>query len=158
MKTNNFILLTIITVAIVLGILFYQTSINSQSMNLDMNRQIGVVEISLRSPMMCSSNTPITIIEYGFLYSNQLTIDNGWANINSQKRYVYNRELGMDLFVSCIDSGKYEKHVLFNTKESQKNEVKGTPTFFIIGPQGQQENIIGPQPYQVFEKVIDSLL
>ncbi len=221
MKTNNFILLTIITVAVVLGILFYQTSIDSQSMNLDMNRQIGTVDTSLGSPMIGSSNAPITIIEFGdyqcpnckkwfletkpdiitnyidtgkvnlifvdiaflgkdsipasratycaeeqeqywnyhrLLYSNQLGIDNGWANIDSLKGYAYNLGLDMDLFVSCIDSGKYEKRVSFNTDESKRNGVKGTPTFIIIGPQGQQERIIGPQPYSVFEKTIDSLL
>jgi len=221
MKTNNLILLTIIAVAIVSGILFYQNSIDSESMNLDMNRKIGTVDTSLGSPMMSSSNTPVTIIEFGdyqcpnckkwfletkpdiitnyidtgkvnlvfvdiaflgkdsipasratycaeeqgqywnyhgFLYSNQLGIDNGWANIDSLKGYAYNLGLDMDLFVSCIDSEKYEKRVLFNTDESQRNGVKGTPTFIIIGPQGQQERIIGPQPYSVFEKIIDSLL
>jgi protein-disulfide isomerase len=221
MKRNNLVLFTIITVTIVSGILFYQTSIDSQSMNLDMNRKIGTVDTSLGSPMMGSTNAPITIIEFGdyqcpnckkwfletkpdiitnyidtgkvnlifvdiaflgndsipasratycaeeqeqywdyhgFLYSNQLGIDSGWANIDSLKGYAYNLGLDMDLFVSCIDSGKYEKRVLFNTDESQRNGVKGTPTFIIIGPQGQQERIIGPQPYSVFEKTIDSLL
>jgi len=221
MKTNFFIILIIISVALVLGIIFYQSSINSESINLDMNRQIGTVDTSLGSPMMGSSNAPITIIEFGdyqcpnckkwfldtkpdiitnyidtgkanlifvdiaflgedsipassatycaeeqgqywnyhaFLYSNQLGIDSGWANMDSLKGYAYNLGLDMDLFVSCLDSGKYEKRVLFNTEESQRNGVKGTPTFIIIGPQGQQERIIGPQPYSVFEKIIDSVL
>jgi len=95
---------------------------------------------------------------HGFLYSNQMSIDNGWANIDSLKGYANNLELDMDLFVRCIDSGKYEKRVSFNTEESEKNGVTGTPTFVIVGPQGQQERILGPQPYAVFEKVIDSML
>jgi len=95
---------------------------------------------------------------HGFLYSNQIGIDNGWANIDSLKGYANNLGFDMDLFVSCMDSGKYEKRVQFNTEESQKNGVTGTPTFIIVGPQGQQEIIIGPQPFSVFEKTIDSLL
>ena len=95
---------------------------------------------------------------HGFLYSNQMSIDNGWANIDSLKGYANNLGLDMDLFVRCIDSGKYEKRVSFNTEESEKNGVTGTPTFVIVGPQGQQERILGPQPYAVFEKVIDSML
>jgi len=221
MKTSHFTLLVVTVVAIISGVLFYQTSTNSQSINLDMNRQIGTVDTSLGSPMMGSSNAPITIIEFGdyqclnckkwfletkpdiitnyidtdkanlvfvdiaflgndsipasratycaeeqrqywnyhaFLYSNQLGIDNGWASIDSLKGYAYNLGLDMDLFVSCIDSEKYEKRVLFNTEESQRNNIKETPTFIIIGPQGQQERIIGPQPYSVFQKTIDSLL
>ena len=95
---------------------------------------------------------------HAFLYSNQMGIDNGWANIESLKGYAYNLGLDMDLFVSCLDSGKYEKRVQFNTDESVKNDVTGTPTFIIVGPQGQQERILGPQPFSVFEKIIDTLL
>jgi len=95
---------------------------------------------------------------HGFLYSNQMGIDSGWANIDSLKGYANNLGFDMDLFVSCLDSGKYTKRVQFNTEESQKNGVTGTPTFIIVGPQGQQERIIGPQPFSVFEKTIDSLL
>lgn len=95
---------------------------------------------------------------HGFLYSNQMGVDNGWANNDSLKGYANNLGLDMDLFVSCMDSGKYEKRVQFNTDESVKNGVTGTPTFIIIGPQGQQERILGPQPFSVFEKTIDSML
>jgi len=93
-----------------------------------------------------------------FLYSNQMGVDDGWANIDSLKGYASNLGFDMDLFVSCMDSGKYTKRVQFNTEESKKNGVTGTPTFIIVGPQGQQERIIGPQPFSVFEKTIDSML
>jgi len=95
---------------------------------------------------------------HAFLYSKQMEIDGGWANIDSLKGYASNLGFDMDLFVSCMDSGKYEKRVQFNTEESKKNGVTATPTFIIVGPQGQQERIIGPQPFSVFEKTIDSLL
>jgi len=95
---------------------------------------------------------------HAFLYTNQMGIDNGWANNDSLKGYANNLGFDMDLFASCMDSGKYTKRVQFNTEESKKNGVTGTPTFIIVGPQGQQERIIGPQPFAVFEKIIDSLL
>jgi len=78
---------------------------------------------------------------HAFLYSNQMGVDNGWADIDSLKGYANNLGFDMDLFVSCMDSGKYTKRVQFNTEESQKNGVTGTPTFIIVGPQGQQERI-----------------
>ncbi|QLH07887.1 protein-disulfide isomerase [Nitrosopumilus ureiphilus] len=95
---------------------------------------------------------------HGFLYSNQLSIDNGWANSDSLKGYAYNLGLNMDMFVSCLDSAKYQKRVQFNTSEAQNNGVTGTPTFFIVGPDGFQETVVGPQPYSVFEKIIESML
>lgn len=96
---------------------------------------------------------------HGFLYSNQMAIDNGWANIASLKGYANNLGLNMELFVSCMDSGKYEKRVQFNTEESKKNGVTGTPTFFIVNNNDEvQEKIFGPQPFSVFEKIIESML
>ena len=93
---------------------------------------------------------------HAFLYSNQMSIDNGWANVDSLKGYANNLGLNMELFSRCMDSGKYEKRVNFNTEESKANGVTGTPTFFIVGPDGTKEKIIGPQPYSVFEKIIES--
>lgn len=219
-KPKQIIFAASIVVVLVTLVLFYQIPTNSESINLDMNRQIGTVDTSLGSPIMGSSNAPITIIEFGdyqcpnckkwflntkpdivtnyietgkaklvfvdiaflgkdsvpasiatycaeeqgkywdyhgFLYSNQLSIDSGWANSDSLKGYAYNLGLDMDLFVNCLDSAKYQKRVQFNTNEAQENGVTGTPTFFIVGPDGIQEKIVGPQPYPVFEKVIESM-
>jgi len=221
MKSILVIIPIILFVAIGSGYALYLTSYDDNSINLDMQRQVGDVNTSLGSPMLGSASAPVTIIEFGdyqcsqckkwffntkpdiitnyidtgkanlifvdiaflgkdsmpasrasycadeqgrywdyhaFLYSNQMGIDNGWANIDSLKGYANNLGFDMDLFVSCMDSGKYKKRVQFNTEESQKNGVTGTPTFIIVGPQGQQERIIGPQPFSVFEKTIDSLL
>jgi len=60
--------------------------------------------------------------------------------------------------MSCLDSAKYQKRVQFNTEEIQNNGVTGTPTFFIVGHDGNQEKIIRPQPYSVFEKIIESMV
>jgi len=219
---SKFIIFPIVGV-IVIGaiIVFYQTSYDSNSINLNMNSQIGTVDTSLGSPLLGSLDAPVTIIEFGdyqcpnckkwflstkpdivtnyidtgkvnlvfidiaflgkdsipasiasycaeeqgkywdyhsFLYSNQMSIDNGWANSESLKGYAYNLGLNMDMFVSCLDSEQYLKRVQFNTEEAQNNGVTGTPTFFIIGPNGIQEKIVGPQPFSVFEKVIESML
>ena len=219
---SKYIIFPIVGVVVIGAIIvFYQTSYDSNSINLNMSRQVGTVNTTLGSPIMGSSNAPITIIEFGdyqcpnckkwflntkpdivtnyidtgkaklvfidiaflgkdsvpasiasycaeeqgkywdyhsFLYSNQMSIDNGWANSDSLKGYAYNLGLNMDMFVSCLDSEKYLKRVQFNTEEAQNNGVTGTPTFFIIGPDGTQEKIVGPQPFSVFEKVIESML
>ena len=220
----KFIYVLIPTVALLVfavGYAAYLSVYDDNSMNLNMNRQIGKVNTSLASPILGSSLAPVTIIEFGdyqcsnckkwflntkpdivsnyiytgkvnlvfvdiaflgkdsipaaratycaeeqgrywdyhgFLYSNQLGIDNGWANQDSLKGYANNLGLNMELFVNCMDSGKYEKRVLFNTEESERNSVTGTPTFIIVGSEGQQERILGPQPYSVFEKSLDSML
>ena len=215
------VIVSIIVVVIIAGIVASVSSTPSESINLDMNRQIGTVNTSLGSPVLGSSDAPITIIEFGdyqcpsckkwflntkpdivtnyietgkaklvfvdiaflgkdsapasmasycaeeqgrywdyhgFLYSNQLSIDNGWANSDNLKEYANNIGLNMDMFVSCLDSEKYQKRVQFNTVESKRNGVTGTPTFFIIGSDGNQEKLVGPQPFSVFKQIMDTMI
>jgi len=95
---------------------------------------------------------------HGLLYSYQVGIDTGWANSERLKAFAFDLGLDMELFESCLDSGKYKKRVQSNTNESRKNGITGTPTFFIIGPDNQQKTINGPQPYSVFKNVIESMI
>lgn len=97
-------------------------------------------------------------------YHNQLyisqesKIDNGWANSERLKSIAFSLGLDPELFDSCLDSGKYAKRVQSNIAEAKKFGVSGTPTFFIIGPNGQQEKLVGAQPYSVFTQVLDSMI
>ncbi len=94
---------------------------------------------------------------HGLLYSYQVGIDTGWASSERLIAFAFDLGLDMELFESCLDSGKYKKRVQFNTNESRTNGITGTPTFFIIGPDNQQKTINGPQPYSVFKNVIEKM-
>lgn len=97
-------------------------------------------------------------------YHNQLytaqesQIDNGWANSERLKAFAFSLGLDVKLFDSCLDSGKYAKRVQYNIAEAKKLGANGTPTFFIIGPDGQQQKLVGAQPYSVFKQVLDSMI
>ena len=97
-------------------------------------------------------------------YHNQLynaqesQIDNGWANSERLKAFAFSLNLDMNLFDSCLDSEKYAKRVQYNIDEAKKLGATGTPTFFIIGPDGQQQKLVGAQSYSVFKQVIDSMI
>ena len=95
---------------------------------------------------------------HDLLYSNQLGVDTGWANSERLKAFAFSLGLDMDLFASCLDSGKYDKRVRFNTQVATNSGVDSTPTFIIVGPDGQQQKIGGAQPYSVFENVIESMI
>jgi len=95
---------------------------------------------------------------HGLLYSSQTGIDDGWANSERLRAFAFNLELDMDLFNSCLDSDKYKKRVQFNIKEANKSGAQGTPTFFVINSNGDQQKIGGPQPFSVFKNVIDSMI
>ncbi|MGV7225708.1 MAG: DsbA family protein [Nitrosopumilus sp.] len=83
-------------------------------------------------------------------------IDGGWAN--SERLKAISLDLGLDatLFESCLDSGKYSKRVQYNTQQARDHGVRGTPGFFIVGPDGQQQ-LGGAQPFSVFKQVLDKM-
>jgi len=57
---------------------------------------------------------------HDLLYNFQEGIDSGWANSERLKAFAQNLELDMELFDSCVDSGKFAKRVQFNINEAKK--------------------------------------
>ena len=84
-------------------------------------------------------------------------IDGGWANSERLKAFASSLELDMDLFNSCLDSEKYSKRVQYNIQQARDHGVRGTPGFFIVGPDGQ-EQLGGAQPFSVFKQVLDKMV
>jgi len=93
------------------------------------------------------------------LYTSQESkIDNGWANPERLKAFAFNLNLDMELFNECIDSEKYSKRVQYNSQQARDNGVRGTPGFFIVGPDYDQQQIGGAQPFSVFKRILDSMI
>jgi len=93
------------------------------------------------------------------LYNSQESkIDSGWANTERLKAFAFSLNLDMELFNECLDSEKYSKRIQYNSQQARDNGVKGTPGFFIVGPDYDQKQISGAQPFSVFKKVLDSMV
>jgi len=93
------------------------------------------------------------------LYTSQESkIDNGWANPERLKAFAFNLNLDMELFNECIDSEKYSKRVQYNSQQARDNGVRGTPGFFIVGSDYDQQQIGGAQPFSVFQRILDSMI
>jgi protein-disulfide isomerase len=95
---------------------------------------------------------------HDLLYNFQEGVDSGWANSERLKAFAQSLELDEELFNSCVDSGKFAKRVQFNTNEAKKQGAKGTPTFIIVNSEGEQQKLVGAQPYSVFQRVLDSMI
>ncbi|MCV0410207.1 DsbA family protein [Nitrosopumilus sp.] len=95
---------------------------------------------------------------HDLLYNSQESkIDGGWANSERLKAFAFSLGLDMNLFDSCLDSGKYSKRVQYNIQQAKDHGVGGTPGFFIVGPDGQQQ-ISGAQPFSVFKQILDPMI
>ena len=85
-------------------------------------------------------------------------IDSGWANSERLKAFAFNLNLDMELFNECLDSEKYSKRVQYNSQQARDNGVRGTPGFFIVGSDYDQQQIGGAQPFSVFQRILDSMI
>ncbi len=94
---------------------------------------------------------------HDLLYNSQESVDGGWANSERLKAFASSLDLDMELFESCLDNEKYSKRVQYNIQQAKDNGVRGTPGFFIVGPDGQQK-IGGAQPFSVFKQILDSMI
>jgi len=94
---------------------------------------------------------------HDMLYNSQEHVDSGWANSQRLKAFAFNLGLDMELFESCLDSGKYSKRVQYNIDQARNQGVRSTPTFIVVGSD-QQKQIGGAQPYEAFKKVFDSMI
>lgn len=96
---------------------------------------------------------------HNLLYNSQESqIDGGWANPERLKAFAFNLDLDIELFESCLDSEKYSQRVQYNIQQAKDHGARGTPTFFIVGPDGQQQKLVGAQPYSVFKQLMDSMI
>jgi protein-disulfide isomerase len=94
---------------------------------------------------------------HDMLYNSQERVDNGWANSERLKAFAFSLELDMELFESCLDSGKYSKRVDYNIQQAKKHGVNSTPTFIIVA-NDQEKQISGAQPFSVFKQILDTMI
>ena len=95
---------------------------------------------------------------HDILYTSQDSkIESEKTNTERLKSFATSLNLDMDLFESCLDSDKYSKRVQYNIIQAHENDIKGTPGFFIIGPDGQKQ-IHGAQPLSTFKEIMDSMI
>jgi len=118
---------------------------------------LGKDSIPASMATYCAEDQEMYWEYHDLLYNFQEGVDNGWANSERLKAFAFSLGLDKDLFESCLDSEKYSKRVQYNIQQAKDNGVRGTPGFFIVGPDGQQK-IGGAQPFSVFKNVLDSMI
>lgn len=120
---------------------------------------VGIDSLKAHASSYCASEQGLYWQYHDHLYKNQGHENDGWAKPENLKELAA-KLAGLDTqkFNECLDSGKYENRVKENKNLAMKNEVRSTPTFIIVGPDGSETQISGAQPYSIFQSVIDEKL
>ena len=94
---------------------------------------------------------------HDLLFQSQQTPNNGWASRQNMETFARQLGLNMTEFDQSFNSGKYDSLINANHNLGIQAGVTGTPTFFLIGPNGKMITIAGGQPESVFERAVTSL-
>lgn len=94
---------------------------------------------------------------HNILYSNQGSINSGWASSSNLKAFASKIGLNRDLFDTCLDGDTYVKRVEHNVQVAKDNGANGTPTFIITNTKGVQQEITGAQPFSAFKQIIEGM-
>lgn len=84
---------------------------------------------------------------HDLLFANQQALET-----SDLKRYAQQLGLDMDQFNTCVDTRKYQASVEADVQAGLRQNVTGTPTFFING-----QALVGAQPLEAFQAVIAQL-
>ena len=96
---------------------------------------------------------------HDILYQNWKGENNGWAGPENIGIFANQIGLNMDEFVECNIDKRYERKISVSNTDAQTLGITGTPAFYVIDTNNEQvQTIIGAQPYEVFEKVFNSIL
>ena len=94
---------------------------------------------------------------HNLLFQSQQTPNNGWASRQNMETFAQQLGLNMTQFNQSFNSRKYDSLINANHNLGIQAGVTGTPTFFLIGPNGKMITIAAGQPESVFEQAIASL-
>jgi protein-disulfide isomerase len=93
------------------------------------------------------------------LYDNWDGENNGWAGQENIFRFAEQSELNMDEFIECNLNKRYEQKISKSSDDARTLGITGTPAFYVISNiTSQVQFISGAQPYDVFEKIFNSML
>jgi len=89
---------------------------------------------------------------------------NTWAALegvnllNEFERYAVILGLNTEEFIACLESQKHLDEVRKDLQDGQNYGITGTPGFFIGSDKNGYVKVVGAQPYQSFEKILDGML
>ena len=120
---------------------------------------IGQDSISAAHAAHCASDQGMYWEYHNILYENWDGENNGWISTENLTKFAQKIDLNIEEFVNCNAEGKHSQRISISNGDAQALGITGTPAFFIISTNSNQiQTISGAQPYEVFERIFDSML
>ena len=119
---------------------------------------IGQDSVNAAHGAHCAAEQDLYWEYHNILYDNWGGENTGWASPENLK--IFAEEIGLDVtpWTACMNEARYQDNIQASFDYARENELPGTPSFLVVGPQGGVTKLIGPQPYEAFAKVFEEKL
>ncbi len=89
----------------------------------------------------------------------ELTPSNNQTDVNTVLPQI-TKEIGLDMekFNTCLESGKYDKHIEENYQNAVATGGTGTPWSIVVAKNGKKYPLSGAQPYSAVKELIELAL
>ncbi|MFQ5496987.1 MAG: DsbA family protein [Nitrosopumilus sp.] len=119
---------------------------------------IGPDSVTASHGAHCANDQGLFWEYHDILYSNWTGENNGWASSENLAKFAHQINLDMDKWSDCMVNENHSQTILASNEDAKTLELTGTPSFFIIGPDGKTTRIFGAQPFEVFENIFEAEL
>ena len=119
---------------------------------------IGPDSITAANAAHCADDQGLFWKYHDTLYNHWDGENSGWASSENLLKFAKDVGLDTDKFSKCTIDSKHNTIIVNSNKDAKDLGLTGTPAFFIIGPDNKVTKIGGAQPYDVFEKIFNSVL
>ena len=119
---------------------------------------IGQDSVTAAHAAHCAGEQGMFWQYHDILYENWSGENSGWAGQENLIRFA--QEIGLDMgeFFECNADGRHNQMISQSNSDAQMLGITGTPAFYIISNTGTVQTIQGAQPYEVFERIFNSML
>ena len=93
---------------------------------------------------------------HDLIYENWEGENTGWLTRDALDRFAESVELDLKKFNSCMNDSKYRQKVLETEQFAKEINIDATPSFIIFNDTNAYR-IIGAQPFEKFEQVLNEL-
>ncbi|MFQ5781638.1 MAG: DsbA family protein [Nitrosopumilus sp.] len=117
---------------------------------------IGPDSINASHGAHCAGDQGMFWEYHDILYSNWTGENNGWASSKNLLKFAQEIGLDIEMWSECMTDARHSQTIVASNEDAQTLELTGTPSFFVIGPDGKTTKLFGAQPYDVFVTIFEN--
>jgi protein-disulfide isomerase len=119
---------------------------------------IGPDSVTASHAAHCADDQGMFWQYHNILYNNWTGENNGWASSENLLKFAQDAGLDMGMWSDCMVNSDHSEIILASNQDAKTLGLTGTPSFFVIAPDGKVTKMHGAQPYSQFENIFNSML